>query len=72
MGGASSVGGDVVIEGIALESQQDEVTPVGVVHGGDIMDDWNQGLDLLDAGNLGVEADDSGCLKCSINRPRCL
>jgi hypothetical protein len=43
-----SVGGDVTVEGIALERQQHEVMPTGVLGGCDVEDDEHQGLDVLD------------------------
>jgi hypothetical protein len=58
--GGSGVGGDVVVGSVALQHQQDEVAPTGVVCGGDVKDDGNQGPDLLDASNLGMETGDGG------------
>jgi hypothetical protein len=44
-----SVGGDVVVEGVALERQQHEVTPTWVLGGLYAEDDGHQGPDVLDA-----------------------
>jgi hypothetical protein len=54
----TSIGGDVVIEEIALERQQHEVTPSWVLGGRDAEDDGHQGLDVLDADSLSVEVAD--------------
>jgi hypothetical protein len=44
-----SVRGDVVVEGVALERQQDEVTPTRVLGECDAVDDGHQGPNVLDA-----------------------
>jgi hypothetical protein len=59
-----SVGGDVVIVGIALEREQHEVMPTGVLGGRDVEDNGHQGLDVLDANGLSMEATDGGSLEC--------
>jgi hypothetical protein len=58
-----SIGGDVVVEGVALESQQHEVAPTRVLGGRDTEDDGHQGPDVLDADSLSVEVVDGGGLK---------
>jgi hypothetical protein len=47
----TSVGGDVAVEGVALERQQHEVMPTGVLGGCDAEDDEHHGLDVLDVGS---------------------
>jgi hypothetical protein len=61
-----SVGGDMVIEGDALEHQQHEVTPTWVPGGRDAEDDRHQGPDVLDVDSLSVEVADRGSLECTI------
>jgi hypothetical protein len=58
-----SVGGDVVVEGVALECQQHEVTPSRVLGGCDAEDDGHQGSDVLDADSLSMEVADGGNLE---------
>jgi hypothetical protein len=58
-----SVGGDVVVEGVALERQQHEVMPSWVLGGRDAEDNGHQGLDALDVDGLSVEVADGGSLE---------
>jgi hypothetical protein len=55
-----NVGGDVVIESVALERQQHEVASTRVLGGRDVEDDGHQGPDVLDADSLSVEVADGG------------
>jgi hypothetical protein len=54
------VGGDVVVEGIALERQQHEVAPTWVLGRRDVED---EGPNVLNADSLSVEVADGGSLK---------
>jgi hypothetical protein len=53
----------VVIEGVALERQQHEVTPSWVLGGCDAEDDGHQGPDVLDIDGLTVEVADRGSVE---------
>jgi hypothetical protein len=55
--GGFDIGGDMVVKSIALQRQQDEAAPTGVVFG-DVEDDEDHGLDVLDTGGLGMDAGD--------------
>jgi hypothetical protein len=68
-----SVGGDVVIEDVALERQQHEVTTTRVLGGHDAEDDGHQGSDVLDADNLSMEVADGGLkhASCGGHLPYC-
>jgi hypothetical protein len=65
----------VVVEGVALQRQMDEVALAGIVGGGDVEDDGNQELNVLDTDSLGVEVGDGGglehCLRRRGGRCRC-
>jgi hypothetical protein len=63
-----SIGGDMVVEGLALEHQQYEVTPTQVLGGRDVEDDRHQGPDVLDADSLSVEVADGGSIKHASSR----
>jgi hypothetical protein len=54
----------MVIVGIALEREQHEVMPTGVLGGRDVEDNGHQGLDVLDANGRSMEATDGGSLEC--------
>jgi hypothetical protein len=58
-----SIEGDVVVEGVALERQQHQVTPSQVLGGRDAEDGRHQGPDVLDANSLTVEVADGGSLE---------
>jgi hypothetical protein len=47
----------MVVKSVALQRQQDEAVPTGVVFG-DVEDDEDHGLDVLDTGGLGMDAGD--------------
>jgi hypothetical protein len=64
----SSIGGDVVVKGVALQRQQDEVTPAGIVVEGRVVDNGDQGSDVMDTDNLGMEAGDGGASNISTSR----
>jgi hypothetical protein len=55
-GGRSSVDGDVVIKGEALQGQHDKVTPTRVLCRVDVEGDGHQGPDVVDNGGMGVKA----------------
>jgi hypothetical protein len=56
--GGNDDGSDVVVEGISLQCQQDEVALASVVVGEGVKDDGDQGPDVLDADGLGMEVGD--------------
>jgi hypothetical protein len=56
--GGIDIGGDMVVESVALQRQQDDVAPTGVVFGGDVEDDKDHGPDVLDTSSLGMDAGD--------------
>jgi hypothetical protein len=69
-----SIEGDMVIEGVALEHQQHEVTPTRVLGECGVEDDGHPRLDVLDANNLSVDISDGGNLEhvgCRACLPRC-
>jgi len=45
--GGGAVGEDVVVEGVALEGEEDEVPPASIGGRGGVQDDWHQGPDVL-------------------------
>jgi hypothetical protein len=60
----------MVVKGVALQCQQDEVTPAGIIVGESVMDNEDQGLDVMDTDDLGVEAGNGGALNMSTSRRR--
>jgi hypothetical protein len=56
--GGIDIVGDMVVESVALQRQQDDVAPTGVVFGGDVEDDKDHGPDVLDTSSLGMDAGD--------------
>lgn len=56
--GEGGVREDVVVEGVLAESDEEEDTPLGVVHRAEIEDDGDQRLDVEDRHGLGVESGD--------------
>lgn len=58
----NGVGEDVVIQGVAVEGEEDGVTPTGVGGGSLVEDDGSQRADVLDTRRLGVKVSDDGGL----------
>jgi hypothetical protein len=58
----SGVRDDMVVEGVPLQHQHDEVTPTDVVAGEGVKDDGDDGSDVLDTNNLGIDVGDEGGL----------
>ena len=54
----SGVGDDVVIEGVALNSEEHLVAPAGVVSGHGVEDDGDECLDVQDTRYMSVEVGD--------------
>jgi hypothetical protein len=59
----SDVESVVVIEGVAPQHQQDEITSASIVGNGDVEDNRDQGSDVLDTDSPDVEAGDDGGLE---------
>jgi hypothetical protein len=59
----SDVESVVVIEGVAPQHQQDEVTSASVMSNGDVEDDRDQGSNVLDTDSPDVEGGDDGGLE---------
>jgi hypothetical protein len=72
--GGNGIRGDVVIKGVMLQHQQDEVTLVGIVVGGWVKDDRDQGPDVPNTNGLGVVVGNDGGLECivSVREVECL
>jgi hypothetical protein len=60
--GGNNVEGDVVVEGVVLQRQQDDVAPVCVVVGEWVKHDGDHAPNVLHIGSLGVQVGDGGDL----------